>query len=209
MNNSILRLGELAQVYEEKDDTFIVNVSRTEDFQHLFIGSYSTLTTEFRFKSADNQTPFEIFIPRQEKHEYYPETAGNGFYLKTNLDAKNFKIVFCPENARSAENWQIIQEHDEDILIEDFEVFDSHLIVQEKKNGLSQLRAYDRSDYSNQLIPPTEETYTLYLGMNPEFNTKWVRIGYSSLTTPHTVYDINLDNFERKLIKQTPVFRRF
>ncbi len=201
--------GQSENVYEEKDDTYIVSVSRTGDFNYIFIGSYSTLTTEFRFKSANDYLEFEVFIPRKEKHEYYPETAGQGFFIKSNLNAKNFSIAHCSVKNRNPENWTIIQANNPAVLIEDFEVFDSHLVIQEKENGLAQLRVYDRSDFTSRVIPPTEETYTLYLGTNPETNSKYLRIGYSSLTTPHTVYDIELSNFDRKLIKQTVVQGKF
>lgn len=201
--------GEKELVYEEKDDTYIVNVSRTGNFEYLFIGSHSTLTTEFRFKSADDQNDFEVFIPRKNGHEYYPETGGNGFYVKSNLEAKNFKLIFCSKTDRSPEGWTTIQDHSKSVLVEDYEVFDNYVIVQEKENGLSRLRVYTRENHESKIIPPTEETYTLYLGTNPEFDSASVRIGYSSMTTPHTVYDIDLNTFEHKLIKQTPVLGDF
>ncbi len=201
--------AQIEHVFEEKDDTFIVNLAKTGDFQYLFIGSHSTLATEFRFKSADDKSEFEVFLPREDEHEYYPEAAKDGFYVKTNRGAKNFKIVYCPVHNRTPENWQVIQMHSSSVLIEDFEVFETHIAVQEKENGLSQLRVYDRDKHHSRVIPPTEETYTLYLGTNPENKSKTVRIGYSSMTTPHTVYDIDLATFERKLIKQTAVLGDF
>ena len=204
-----LESGELKDVYEEKDDTYIVSVSRTGNLNYIFIGSYSTLTTEFRFKSTDDTNDFEVFIPRKEKHEYYPESAGDSFFIKTNLDAKNFKIVKCSVQNRNPENWELLQAHDPAILLEDFEVFDSHLVVQEKVNGLTQLRVYNRADYSQKIIPPKEETYTLYLGTNTESKSKTVRIGYSSMTTPHSIFDIDLVTFDQKLVKQTIVLGDF
>lgn len=196
-------------VYTETDDTYIVNVNKTGDFNYIFIGSHSTLSTEFRFKSANDNSDFEVFLPRSEEHEYYPESAGDQFYIKTNLNAKNFQLVSCPCENRAPEHWKLIQAHNTAVLIEDFEVFDTHLVVQEKENGLAQLRVYNRTDFSQKRIPPTEETYTLYLGTNPESASKTVRIGYSSMTTPHVVYDINLETFEHTVIKQTVVLGNF
>lgn len=196
-------------VYEEKDDAYIVNINKTGDYNFLFIGCHSTLTTEFHFKSAHDNTPFEVFLPREENHEYYIESAGDLIYLKTNLEAKNFKIVTCALEQRTREHWQTIQAHDHTILIEDFEVFKTHLVVQEKVNGLTQIRVYDHENYEQRLIPPKEETYTLYLENNPESKSEHVRIGYSSMTTPHSVFDINLATFESTLIKQTAVLGEF
>lgn len=201
--------GETKEIYEEKDDTYILNVQKTGDFQYIFIGAYSTLTTEFRFKSANDTSPFETFLPRRENHEYYVESAGDGFFIKTNDKAKNFKLVKCSIGQRTEEAWEEIQAHNPNILLEDFEVFDQQLVVQEKENGLSRLRVYNRTDYSDEIIPIEEETYTLYLGTNPESSSSKVRIGYSSMTTPHSVFDIDLKSFDRELIKQTEVLGGF
>lgn len=201
--------GKTEFVYEETDDSFSLSVDTSGDYSSLFLGCHSTLTTEFFFKSAHDNQAFESFLPRQENHEYYPEIGGDCYYIKSNLEAKNFKLVKCPLLKRSVENWQIIQAHDESILIEDFEVFASHLVVQEKVNGLDQLRVFDRQDYSKKIIPPTEETYTIYLENNPEYKSDVVRVGYSSLTTPNTIYDINLKTFERIIVKQSIVLGDF
>ncbi|MFT5822988.1 MAG: oligopeptidase B, partial [Crocinitomix sp.] len=201
--------GTIGDIYEEIDDTYIITVNRSGDFQYIFIGCHSTLTTEFRFKSANDAAAFEIFLPRQEKHEYYPESAGEDFFIKSNLDAKNFKIAICKKDERHWNNWQIIQEHDSDLLIEDFDVFNTHLVVQEKENGLSRLKVYERTNYTHKIIPPNEETYTLYLGNNPEPNNDSVRIGYSSMTTPNSVIKIHLESFEQTTLKQQEVIGDF
>lgn len=204
-----INTGNIVDVYEEVDDTYIVTVNRSGDFQYIFIGCHSTLTTEFRFKSANDSSQFDVFLPRKEEHEYYPESAGDDFFIKSNLDAKNFKIAHCKKNERHWSNWKIIQEHNSEVLIEDFEVFNTHLVVQEKENGLSQLKVYNRQNYSYKIIPPNEETYTLYIGNNPEPNNDSVRIGYSSMTTPNSVITINLESFEQTIIKQQEVIGDF
>ncbi|NOQ75328.1 MAG: prolyl oligopeptidase family serine peptidase [Crocinitomix sp.] len=204
-----INTGIIANIYEEVDDTYIITVNRSGDFQYIFIGCHSTLTTEFRFKSANDTVDFEIFLPRQEKHEYYPESAGGDFFIKSNMDAKNFKVAICKKNERHWDNWKIIQEHDLDVLIEDFDVFNTHLVVQEKENGLSRLKVYDRANYTAKIIPPSEETYTLYLGNNPEPNSNAVRIGYSSMTTPNSVIKIDLKSFEQTILKQQEVIGDF
>jgi oligopeptidase B len=204
-----IKTGEEIFVYEEKDESFSLSIDTSEDYSALFLGCHSTQTTEFFFKSAHDFSPFQSFLPRQENHEYYPELGGDCYFIKTNLDAKNFKLVKCGLTDRSPEKWQTIQKHSEEALIEDFEVFDTHLVLQEKVNGLDQLRVYDRTDFTHQLIPPTEETFTVFLENNPESNAKYVRVGYSSLTTPHTIFDIDLRTFERTVVNQTVVLGDF
>ena len=196
-------------IFEELDDTYICGISKSKDDSTLFIGSYSSTTTEFRFKKANDDKPFEVFLKRKKGHEYYPEVSGESFVIKSNHAAPNFKLVKCSEKKRSIPNWQILQKHDEQIFIEDFEPFKNHLVVQEKKDGLTRLRIYNLIKNTIEILPPFEQTYTLYIGTNAHFDTNLVRIGYSSLTTPHSVYDINLDKLTKKLIKQTTIKGEF
>jgi oligopeptidase B len=196
-------------IFEEKDDTYICGVSLNKDFDHLLIGSYSSLTTEFQFKSADDDKPFKIFLKREEKHEYYIELKGTTAIIKTNKGAENYRMMRCELSDSAFDSWQLIQEHSTDIYIEDFEVFKNHYVIQEKENGLTQLRVYNILDHTNKVIPPFEETFMLYIGTNPEMEQDMVRIGYSSMPTPFSTYDIHLNTFDKKLIKQTEVLGDF
>ncbi|UKN02969.1 S9 family peptidase [Paracrocinitomix mangrovi] len=192
-------------IYTEKDDTYICSVEINKDFKHLLISSHSTLTTEYQIKSADDDSNFELFLAREEDHEYYPEMDGNIAFIKTNKNAENFRLVKCNLSDRSYDKWEEIQAHNDDIYIEDFEVFKSHIVVVEKENGLSQLKIYDRKSNKNFVLPPKEETYMLYLGTNPEIDQDNFRIGYTSMTTPHSVYDVDFKNFQWTLVKQQVV----
>jgi len=196
-------------IFTEKDDTFIAGVSKSKDEAIIFIGSYSSTTTEFRFKSANDSKKFELFLKRQKGHEYYPESAEDEFYIKSNLKAPNFKIVKCQQKLRDPKKWKLVQAHDPKILIEDFEIFEKHLAVQEKKEGLTRLRIFNTKTFRHRFIPPFEQTYTLYIGTNPEYKSDTLRIGYSSLTTPHTTYDLNLKSFEKIIAGQTKVLGGF
>lgn len=202
--------GQSELIYEENDDTYISTVSKTKDNLWILIGSHSTLTTEFQLKSASDAAGFKVMIPRKGEHEYYPESDGQGgFYLKSNYKASNFCMAYTADPYLNPDQWTIIQANDEAIFVEDFEVFKNHLIVLEKENGLSRLRVYDRTTHSSKVIPPFEETYTLSIGTNEQMDTDLVRIGYSSMTTPGSVYDVNLNSFDRTLIRQVPVLGDF
>ena len=201
--------NQTTEVFEEKDDTYICGISIAKDFGYLMIGSYSTLTTEVQFKSAHDDSPFELFLPREKEHEYYVEMLGNTAYIKTNKDAENFRLVSCSISDRSIASWKEIQGHSLTVYIEDFEVFKDYIVLQEKENGLSRLRVFDLVKGEQRIIPPFEETYTLYVGTNPEVDSLTVRIGYSSMTTPHSVFDVNLMTFEKTLLKQQEVVGSF
>lgn len=197
-------------IFTEKDEAYITGVSKEKNGRFIFIGSWSTLTTEYQFLDfQEAEKGFQIFHPRTLKLEYYPEAGPNGFYIKHNLEAKNFCMSFCPFNKVKIDNWVTIQKHDSLVLIEDFEPFINHLVVQEKVNGLAQLKVYELATMSHKVIPPKEETFTLYLDQNPVLDTELVRIKYSSLTTPTSVIDLNLNDFSESILKVQPVIGGF
>ncbi|MBD3637069.1 MAG: S9 family peptidase [Crocinitomicaceae bacterium] len=196
-------------VFEEKDETFICSVELNKDFEHLLIGSHSSTTTEFQFKSASDNSPFKLFLAREEDHEYYVELDGDKAIIKTNKGAENFQIMQCFLADTAYESWTMIQQHSETIFVEDFEVFRDFIVVQEKVNGLSQLKVYNLKSGKNAIIPPFEETYTLYIGTNPEIESDKLRLGYSSMTTPPSVFLIDMNTFEKELLKQMEVVGEF
>ena len=197
-------------VFTEKDEAYITGVSKERNGRFIFIGSWSTLTTEYRILDLQSeQKEFEIFHPRTLKLEYYPESSDDGFYIKHNLKAKNFMLSYCSFDNRSIDQWQTIQAHDKSVLIEDFEVFKSYLVVQQKSNGLSQLKVFNLVTNESELIPPKEETFMLDLDQNPNFDVNSVRIRYSSLTTPTSIIDIDLSDFTETLKKQQTVLGPF
>ena len=197
-------------IYTENDDTFITGVSKDKLGRFIFIGAWSTLSTEYQFLDVENsENGFEVFHPRTKDLEYYPEASENGFYIKHNKGGENFLLSFCKHKDKSIENWKTILPHDPTILLEDFEVFKSHLVIQEKKNGLTQLRVFETNTHTNKVIPPKEEAFTLSIGNNPNYDTECVRIGYSSMTTPSSVIEINLSDFSEEIKKTAEVLGDF
>lgn len=204
-----LSVNSSTDIYTEEDETYICSIGINKDFKHILIGSHSTLTTEFQIKRADDHEPFEVFLEREEGHEYYPELNGDTVIIKSNKDALNFRIMSCTVQNRDFEAWEVVQPHSTEIFVEDFEVFTDYYVIQEKENGLSRLRIYDLKTNQSRIVPQQEETYTLYIGTNPELLQNHVRIGYSSMTTPHSVYDMDLDSFDLELKKQQEVLGDF
>lgn len=196
-------------LYEEKDEAFICGVSDSKDEELIFIGSYSSTTTEYRFKRSDDHSRFKLFLKRKKGHEYYIDKGENEFIIKTNRRAKNFKLMRCDSLKYEQRYWKLIQKHDTKVLIEDFEISEKFLVVHEKKDGLSRLKIYHRKNLKPKLIPPFEESYMLHLGNNPDYHSEKIRIGYSSLTTPNTTYDIDLKSFEKTIAGQTKVLGGF
>jgi oligopeptidase B len=193
-------------VFEEKDETFSCYIQKSKSDKYLIITSSQTLSTEQRF--LDAETPngeWRIVQPREENHEYSINHFGDDFYIKTNLDAKNFKIVKTPISKTTKENWTEVIANRKDVFIEGIELFNNHFVVRERENGLPQIRVIKWEDKSEHYIEFNDPAYTAYISYNPEFNTDVLRFGYTSLTTPYTVYEYNMNSKAKTQLKQDEV----
>jgi len=192
-------------IYEEKDDTFDSFVTRSKSGKYIYIGSFSTLTSEYRYLSADTpEGNFKIFAPRKRGVEYNLFHRGNEFYILTNKDkATNFKLMKTSEGQTDMNNWKEVVPHRKNVLIDDVEVFNDFMILQEKENGLNRLRVLsENEDYP---IKMDEETYTLYLSYNPEMDTHRFRYIYTSMTTPTSVLEYDIDTKKTTLLKEQEI----
>jgi oligopeptidase B len=194
-------------IYHEKDETFGTYVYKTKSKKFIVIGSYSTLTTEFRILSADNPDgEFKIFQPRERGLEYGISHYGNSFYVLTNKDkATNFKLMKTPQSKTTKENWEEVIPHRDDVLLEGVDIFKDYMVVSERANGLNKIHIKRWDNSKDYYLPFTSETYTAYPSQNPEFDTNILRFRYNSLTTPASVFDFNMDTQEKTLLKETEV----
>jgi oligopeptidase B len=203
-------LGEIPaediEVYHEVDETFSCMVFKTKSKAYLLIGSFSSLWTEYRVLHADNPYGnFEIFQPRERNHEYSIEHLGDRFFVKTNLNAKNFRLMETPVSRTNKENWTEIISHRNDVLLEEIEIFNDFIVLMEKKNGLDHLRILGLNDKSDHYLEFGEAAYAAYFDRNPSFDSDLFRYSYSSLTTPGSVIDYNMRTKEKIILKQDEV----
>ncbi|MFY9611804.1 MAG: S9 family peptidase [Blastocatellia bacterium] len=197
-------------LYEEKDQLFDVGAGRSLDKKIIFLGSYAKTSREFRFVSADNPTgEFKVILPRQKEHEYDVDHYNGQFYITTNKDAKNFRVVTAPLHDSSEKNWKPFIPHNPKVKIDGITTFVNHLVVSEKEGGLNYLRVIDMKTNTSHRITTDESDYALFLSGNPEFNTTTVRFNYQSMVTPSTVYDYDMSTRQRKLLKQQEVLGGF
>jgi len=197
-------------IFHEDDVTFEVFVYRSKSEKFIIISSQSTLSTEYRF--LDSETPegqFRILHPRERDLEYHIEHFGDKFYIRTNYQAKNFKLMTTPVARTAKDNWVDILPHRQDVLVENFEIFRNHLVVSERKDGLMQLRIIRWDSGEDYYMDFGEEAYYSYISTNPEFNTDILRFGYTSLTTPDSIYDYDMITKEKKLLKREEVIGDF
>lgn len=193
-------------VFEEKDEEFSCFVYKTKSKKYMVIGSSQTLSTEYRVLDAKNPTgEFRVIQPRERDLEYGIDHFGDKFYITTNWQAKNFRLMSCPENATTKESWSEVIAHRADVLLEGIEIFRDYLVVDERKNGLVQIRIIKWDDKSEYYIEFQDPAYAAGVSGNPDFNTDVLRYGYSSMTTPSSTYDFNMATKERKLMKQQEV----
>jgi oligopeptidase B len=197
-------------LYEEKDELFDVGAGRSLDRKVIFLASYAKTSREFRFVSADNPTgKFEVILPRQKEHEYDVDHYNGQFYITTNKDAKNFRVVTAPVGDSSEKNWKPFIPHNPTVKVDGLTTFANHLVVSEKEGGLNYLRVIDMKTKASHRIATDESDYALFLSTNPEFNTTTVRFNYQSMVTPSTVYDYDMGTRQRKLLKQQEVLGGF
>lgn len=194
-------------VYTETDETFGTYVGKTKSKKYIYIGNYSTLTSEYRILDANNpKGEFKVFQPRERGLEYAISHFEDNWYILTNKDeATNFKVMKTPEDKTSKENWSDMIPHRNDVLVENVDIFKDYMVLSERKNGLSQLRIIGWDTKSDYYLPFDNETYTAYTTQNPEFNTKMLRYSYTSLNTPASTIDFNMETKEKTILKETAV----
>jgi oligopeptidase B len=176
----------------------------------MVIGSNQTLSTEYRVLEASNPTgDFKIIQPRERNHEYGIDHYGDKFYIVTNWNAKNFRLMETSVDATSKENWKEIIAHRDNVLLEGITIFNSYLVVDERTEGLTQLRIIRWDNKNEYYMEFPDPAYAAGVGANPEFNTEILRFSYTSLTTPPSTYDFNMSSKERVLLKQQEVVGNF
>ncbi|MEZ2414139.1 S9 family peptidase [Muriicola sp. E247] len=194
-------------VYHETDETYNTYVYKSKSQDYIIIGSNSTLTSEYRILAADDPNgTFKVFSPRTRGLEYAIYHFGSDFYILTNKDgATNFKLMKTSEKATSSENWEEYLPHREEVLLEDIEIFKDYLVVSERDNGLNKIKVsrWDGSD--TYYLPFNNETYVAYPYVNLDYDTKYLRYIYNSMTSPYAIIDFNMESREEVILKQQEV----
>lgn len=195
------------EVFHENDDTFGAFVYKTKSKKYIVIGSYSTLSNEYQVLDANapNGT-LRMIQPRIRGLEYGISHYGDHFYILTNKDdAKNFKVMRTPENKTTVEHWEDVIPHREDVLLEDISIYKDYLVLEERSNGLNNIRIKRWDNTEDYLLPFDEETFAVGVYNNPEFDTDIIRYGYNSFTTPSSVIDFNMKDRTKEIKKEQEV----
>ncbi|GAB2486838.1 S9 family peptidase [Algoriphagus taiwanensis] len=192
-------------IFEEKDEEFTCAVHKSKSEDYIFIHSSSTISSEMRFLKSDNPSgEFQVLQARIPHLEYAADHYGDYFWIRTNDQATNFKLVKTQVTQTGKENWQDEIPHRKEVLFENFELFSGYLVTQERSNGLTKIfiKPWEAEGH---FLDFEEDTYTAWISINPEFESDMLRFGYTSLTTPNSTFDYHMPTRKKLLLKQQEI----
>ena len=191
-------------IYEEQDETFYVSLHKTSSRQHVVIALSSATTSEMLLVDADTpDAKPQTFLARRKDHEYSLDHYQGHFYIRSNREGKNFGL-YRGLNGEEGD-WQTIIAAREAVMLEDFTLFRDWLVVEERQRGLTSLRQIHRQTHQEAAIAFDDPAYVTWIAYNPEPETACLRYGYSSMTTPDTLFELDMDSGERRVLKQQEV----
>jgi oligopeptidase B len=198
-------------IFEQTDRSFYTGVSKSKSDAYIFIHMESTLSSEWRYARADDlELRFDIFLAHEADHEYDIEHLGCDFIVRSNWQARNFRLARAPIGSHSQRAaWIDVVAHRDDAYIEEFDVFDRFIALSVRSGGLHKIGIHPLAGAPAFFIASDEAAYSTSMSVNLELDTEIVRYAYSSLTTPTTVYDYNVRTREQVLLKRDPVLGRF
>jgi oligopeptidase B len=193
-------------LFEEKDELFGIGLARTKDLRYLLLQSRATDTWEFRLLDAARpEDSFKTVLPREKGHKYDVEHRDGLLYIRTNRDAKDFRVVIAPVEDPRPANWQPFVDHRTGVLIQDVDVFQNFAVITEKMAGLSRFRMHDFATGARRELPFAEPAYSAWGGATPAYDATAFRYTYQSLVTPPSVFEYDMRGGKTTLLKQQEV----
>ena len=199
-------------VYEEKDNRFYTGLGRSRSGDYIMLVHQETETSEVKLLPADQPLgEFHVFLPREAGHEYSVDHANGRFFIRSNWDAENFRVLSTTdlENSADTSTWKELIPHRDDAMVRDIQAFDDWLVVGERKDGLRKVRVIALDGSLDRYLDADAETYVMWPGTNVNTDTHTVRYGYSSLTTPTQTWEVDLKTGETTLLKAQRVLGGF
>ncbi|WP_231590636.1 S9 family peptidase [Hymenobacter terrenus] len=195
-----------ALVYEERDNTFHVGVNRSKSKKFVGIVLESSLSSEYRYLDASTPTgQFKLFARREKDHLYEVEHLGDKFYIRTNWQAPNYRLMVTPATNTAKATWQDALTRHPEIFLDKVELFREYFVLNERKGGLRQLRVVSVKDKQEHYLKFDEAAYTATIGINADLDTPLLRYNYTSLATPPSVFEYDMSTRTETLLKEQPV----
>jgi oligopeptidase B len=194
-------------VYEEPDHSFYMSLERTGDEKYILLHLGSTVSDEVRFVPADRpNAELRVLAPRERDHEYDADHIGGRWIVRTNWQAKNFRMMAVADrDVGRKSRWRELVPHADDVLIRGFALFDDYVAIGERSDGLQRIRIRPWRGEKEFFVRSDEPAYSARIDVNAEQSTRWLRYRYTSLTTPDTVYEIDMKSGERRLLKRQEI----
>jgi oligopeptidase B len=197
-------------VFFEQDETYNIWVEKSKSEEYIFIYSSSTLSTEVRFIKANNPNDeFHVFAPREKDMLYYVDHYKNDFYVRTNWNALNFRLMKCPVGNTSKDAWHEEIGNRKDVLLDEMELFNDYLVLSERTNASTQIRVIKWADNKEYYLDFKESAYVASVAYNPDFNATKLRYNYQSMITPPSTFDIDMATKENFLLKQQEILGNY
>lgn len=193
-------------VYEEMDKSNYIGVSKTKNNRYIVIVSQATMSSEYRLIDASKpDAAFKVFQSRMKDVLYSVTPLADKFLIKTNWNAKNFRLMECPLDKTESSNWKELIPNRADVLLEGVDEFKDFVVLTERKNGLTQLTIQSLADGKEHVLDFGEPAYAAWPGANPDYNSSTLRYQFTSLVTPSSTIDYNMATRDKKLMKQAEV----
>ena len=202
----VLGTTKFDEIYNESDELYDIEVSRTRDLKYLFLQSESKDTSEARYLRADRPADkFAVFLPREKGHRYYLEHREGLFYIRTNRAGRNFAVMTTPVTDAAPRNWKVFVPHRDDMRVKDVDVFKDFAVSVERGNALDYLRIHDFKTGTWKEVTFPEPVYSVFPGGTPDYESHTYRYNYQSLVTPSSVFDYDVITGQSTLRKQQEV----
>ena len=193
-------------VFHEKDERFFVSINKTRSRRFILIDIHSKNTTEVHYLPADHpEGQIQLIDPRRPEHQYHVADQGDQFFIRTNDEAKNFRLMSAPVASPARRNWSEVIPHRAEVKLEGIDAFQNFLTLYERENGLLRIRVQDSTTGNIHGVTFDEPAYSVAASDNYEYDTQTLRFRYTSLVTPASVYDYDMQTRTRTLLKQEPV----
>lgn len=199
-------------LYEEKDTSFYMGVGNSADDQYVVIGLDSTVSNEMLvLKSDDKSGKFRTVAPRQRDFKYDIEHIGNRWVIRTDWNAPNYRLMtVADDQIGDRARWQELLAHDPKVFIDSFQLFKDYIAVNVRHDGLNKVQVMPWADLKKaRFIDSGEAAYVAYTNVNYQQDTDWLRYSYTSLTTPSSIYEMNMQTGEKRLLKEQEVLGGF
>jgi oligopeptidase B len=198
--------GDDVLVYEEKDERFNVETSKTRSKAYILLLSGSHTTSEVRYLPADQPTAeWKVMESRQQDVEYYPDHNGDSFYIRVNDTGRNFRLVKAPVSDPRRKNWQEVVPQRANVMVDDTDFFKNYYVLYERENGLPQIRVTNLTSGQTKRIEFPEPAYAAYPYVNREYGTSKLRYTYQSFITAQSVFEYDMESGSSTLLKRKEV----